>query len=226
LEEVEIDCPSLEHLHLTSNKLTELDLSKTPNLKNLVVNDNKLTKLEAKHLKNLETLNCSKNKLNELDVGGLEKLEDLNCSSEFRIFEFVMADEISAAAEGMPELSTVGCNNLKVIDTDMNILIPSSLDFAHLKNLEAISVRNNGYRAHFRQNNPTIPYSLRMEPNDENILKLNSPHLTLVDTKNSNIGGITNQGMTYDFQNREPFLATLNNPDKFTIITNQTDETS
>jgi protein phosphatase 1 regulatory subunit 7 len=50
LEKVELDCPKLETLNLTSNNLTELDLSKVPNLENLNISYNKLEELEVKHL--------------------------------------------------------------------------------------------------------------------------------------------------------------------------------
>jgi hypothetical protein len=170
----------------------------------------------------LETLLCFKNRLRKLEVDGLEKLEEINCYNNFKIMNKV--------GEGMPELSTIGCNNLKVLDIDLNGL--KNLDFSHLPNLNCISVRQNCSKVSYgcsqlgKLTGIVVNRKKYVEPEIKETLILNSPHLALIDTKLSNVKEITNQGITYDFQNREPFLATLNNPDKFTIITNQTDETS
>jgi Leucine-rich repeat (LRR) protein len=75
LEEVEIDCPSLESLYLVGNELIELDLRKTPNLVNLFVGGNKLSTITGiDKLTKLEDLRCNNNCLKSLDVRGLEFL--------------------------------------------------------------------------------------------------------------------------------------------------------
>lgn len=104
---------------MNNNKLKSIDLSKVPNLESLVISNNFLNVLEVKHLKKLKTLQCTRNRLIKLICTNLTVLEDLNCSSNFRAIDLTAMGH-KVTLQGMALLNTKGCDNLRIVDTDLN----------------------------------------------------------------------------------------------------------
>jgi hypothetical protein len=198
LKSVEIDCPSLRSLWLNDNELESIDLSKVPNLRNLTISNNNLKELNVKHLKNLETLWCFKNLLRGLDCSNLSKLEELDCSANamtpFDAQILVSGDIDDENAEWktvrrftshFKKLKLDGCSNLEVLDADLNSL--GKLDFSCLTSLQRISVRQNCIVIVYREAEGEW-FSYRKKQ-----LILNSPHLTHIDVKLSDVKEIINE---------------------------------
>jgi hypothetical protein len=158
LRKLEIDCPSLDNLYLTNNKLTSIDLSKVYNLVNLLINDNEIQRITGLNkLTELEDLRINKNYLAELDVSGLTNLWCLDCSNNF--------------------IEKLFLNNQKltILDADVNFI--EDLKFPPLPELAAISLRQN-----------VSAKIGKIKKKDKNkSLVLRSPKLIFLDYHRSNI---------------------------------------
>jgi Leucine-rich repeat (LRR) protein len=198
LEEVEIDCPSLEILSLTGNKLESIDLTNVPNLRNLTIGNNNLKELNIKHLKNLETLWCFKNKLRKLDVSGLEKLEDLNCSdnkwgrvvsTKTHGFYYCKDKENilkTIVIKRMSLLKLDGCSNIRILDIDLNDLEDLSFT-SQLPKLEEISLNENKMKIFLEMKRTGECSAYHEDPEPTETIIFNSPYLTRVNISFSNI---------------------------------------
>ena len=72
---------SITELDVSSENLTELDLSRYPNLETLDCSANELTKLDLSHTPELTQLWCYENQLTELDLSHTPELTKLQCSN-------------------------------------------------------------------------------------------------------------------------------------------------
>ena len=135
------ECPSLEGLYCSNNKLEKLDLSQNINLKHLVCDNNLLKELEVKHLKNLESLHCFKNFLTELDCSNLSKLKELYC-----------AHQNQGKMEGlMKTLNVQGCHYLHSLDAAENRI--TEINLSNLLSLNFVSLRLNDSLKHLNAEN-------------------------------------------------------------------------
>ena len=69
----------LEYLDISSNRITEMDLSNNRMLKTLYVNNNLLTNLDLTNNTLLESVYCFNNELSGLDIAGINSLRILSC---------------------------------------------------------------------------------------------------------------------------------------------------
>lgn len=72
--------PELEHLRITANKLTSIDLSTNTKLKTIAVNNNFLSSFEMPPSPNVTALDISSNNIKTLDISGYEALTSINAS--------------------------------------------------------------------------------------------------------------------------------------------------
>lgn len=156
-------------LNVTSNPVTELNISKNIKLKKLICHSAGLTSLDLSHNVELEylechnsgqpisrnniqtldlskninllELNCSSNKMISLDVSGCKKLKKILCAHN-KIKKIDITNNL--------ELETLACYNgeLTEIDTSQNV----NLDFLNLmnNNLSALDISNNN-KLHYLQ---------------------------------------------------------------------------
>ncbi|WNE40005.1 MAG: hypothetical protein GBAus27B_000072 [Mycoplasmataceae bacterium] len=224
---------NLKNFSASGNNLTQLELEKlgaNNSLVNLTANNNQLRQIKVTHLKNLQSLLLFENNLESLDVSGIKNLVDVNiyANGYYITKEIFCKGQVLEFHEfhGIRNLQTEGCEKIESLDIDLNYI--KNLNFSHLKNLNNISLRQNGeerwsYLDEDENQRPVRRISRVMSKVDQKLV-LNSAHLKLIDTKFSNIKEIINKGIVWDPLNPQSFLATLNNPKQFRIIDNSTDE--
>ena len=128
----------LESLDCSSDKLTELDLSKNPKLMFVYCAYNELTELNTSHNSELVSLNCAGNQLTKLDLSQNRILRDLYCESN-RLKELDVSHNSS-----LVELN-VGWNRISKLDLSKNYIL-SNLDAMNM-NLTELDVSCNEYLA-------------------------------------------------------------------------------
>lgn len=99
LTEINVNCPTLESLDLTYNRLTSLDLSRAAGLKNLSCTGNNIGALDLSGNKALETLSCSNNGLTRLTVAS-DALRYVSCH-----LNKLPGEMMTALCEALPDLS-------------------------------------------------------------------------------------------------------------------------
>ena len=142
---IELNVPKLTYLRCEYNRLTTLDLSKTPALKKLVCFSNNLTSLDISKNTALEELFCDNNQLTSLDVSKNGKLIHLICHDN----QLTSLDVSKNNA-----LINLACENnqLKTIDVSKNTALEqlscsgnqlTSLVFKNHDKLDLINCENN-----------------------------------------------------------------------------------
>ncbi|WNE40517.1 MAG: hypothetical protein GBAus27B_000584 [Mycoplasmataceae bacterium] len=198
--------PKLTHLYANNCGLQAVGLA-SDTLTHLYLNGNELTNIGLDEVSKLQEITVSNNKIESLEVKHLKNLKDLNISNNvgklrsLDISNLTSLSNLVASASYLKEIISENCVNLESLDIDINDL--NNLDFSHLTKLIKISVRQNNMLSTVRS---------------KKTLLLNSSHLEHINALASDVKEIINRGVIYNQFNPEPFLATLDNLDKFTII--------
>ena len=103
--------PKLEELYCYINLLDSLDVSQNTWLSMLHCQNNSLTRLDVSENTMLENLNCSNNRLDSLNTSGLNQLTTLNCS--YNSLRSLFLDKTNKS------LSTLNCSHNLLTDLDV-----------------------------------------------------------------------------------------------------------
>jgi Leucine-rich repeat (LRR) protein len=116
LQKADINCPTLQGLYFANNKLTKIDnLESLTNLVNLVLTGNKFLSLDISKNTNLEVLFFNSNKRNMISSFlGKKKKKILNCQGLKKL------KYLDCSLSGITELMVESCENLEVLDADVN----------------------------------------------------------------------------------------------------------
>ncbi|CAI2188699.1 6245_t:CDS:2 [Funneliformis geosporum] len=140
-----INCPNLEKIDCSDNRLTGLKLEKLTNLIELDCGNNQLTNLVIKDCPNLKIIHCSKNKLDKLDLKVFPNLKELYCSenqlTELQLGELNKLASLECQNNQLSELETSGCPNLEKIYCNDNKLV--KLNLGELENLLELNCSKN-----------------------------------------------------------------------------------
>ena len=155
----------LKSLYCSSNKLTDLDITKNLYLKELYCHENQLTALNVSNNTALTRLYCSKNQLTDLDVSKNIALEGINCDGNqltaLNVSNNTALQRLSCNENQLTDLDvtknlalkSLGCskNQLTDLDVSKNIALEelycsknqlTTLDVS--KNTELKTLRCNG----------------------------------------------------------------------------------
>ena len=120
----------LEYIDVSSNELTDIELTGCAALTELVCNVNELTELDLSSLESLEYVSCFSNKLENINLTGCTALREISCFN----------NKLSSLdLSGCPNLVGLGClnNNLETIDLSVCPKLESvSIAINKLKNLD------------------------------------------------------------------------------------------
>ncbi|WP_162921784.1 leucine-rich repeat domain-containing protein [Listeria costaricensis] len=104
-------CKKLKRLECAENKLTRLDLNQCKKLEEVFCNNNQLAKLNIKQCKELKELHCYRNNLAKLKLNNYKKLKCLNCNdNELEKLEL----------SGCRKLDHLRCNSNKLTKLVLN----------------------------------------------------------------------------------------------------------
>ena len=135
----------LTDLNCSSNKLTELDVSKNTALMSLKCTSNKLMELDLSKNTALEYLSCYGNQLKELDVSNNTKLTELYCNknqlSSLDVSNNTALSVLGFSENQLTEIDLSKNAELKTLDCQNNLL--TSLDVSNNTALGYLSISNN-----------------------------------------------------------------------------------
>ena len=157
--------PKIEFLLLNDNQLVNLNLNNNTKLKYLTIHNNKLVTLNLSGCSELINLTCQNNSLVTLNVNGCSKLNYLSCQNnnlyELNVSGFTKLDSLKCYNNHISTLNLTGCTNLKKIYANEQ---STSVKASNGKNPISY-INNNGLQT------PTTINGAQYAPND--ILPMN-----------------------------------------------------
>ena len=175
------DFISLKELKCSSNRLTQLNLSKNKALTSLECSNNLLTALDISNNPLLLKLDCSQNKLTALDFSNNTALKTIYCSSN-------QLTALNVSKQLMLEQFFCYTNKIEILDLSSNVNLSGLACHTNLlKNLDL----SKNTKVHYVQahNNPLISFNIQNGTNylfDASLstLTFNSPNLKCVQVDN------------------------------------------
>lgn len=152
----------LEHLNLTTNKLTRLNLSNQPNLEWLdASHNNSLTELNISSCINLRSIQASENNLATLDLSTNAKLDYIGVAwNNFKTIDLSHCPELINAELGWNQMSTIDLSkNAKLRNFSINCNREfSTLDITHTPELEEVHAFGTKLEKLDTTKNPKLTY--------------------------------------------------------------------
>ena len=143
--EVGANYPKLQHLNISGNYFSAIDVTKCPSLFSLSCTNNNLTEINVTQNPELVELYCSNNKIADLNLYNNPKLSSIGCDNNLLT---------SLDVSQLPVLTKIECsnNNITRIDLTHNFYLRrfvskdtklEFLDFAGNPRMDYIDIRNN-----------------------------------------------------------------------------------